>query len=74
MGRKQVPVPLKQALDELVIEDEPAIGQSLDSNQMETIMNMLVAISSRCQATEDDMQQITEKAEHTLSPDTSRAN
>ena len=41
-----------KALDESVTEDEPADGQVPDSNQMETMMSMLLDLSSRLPATE----------------------
>ena len=75
MAQKQASVPLTQALNESVTEDEPACSQALDSNQMKTMMNMLLDMSSQLLATEEAMQQMRKKlTTGTLSPSTSRTD
>ena len=68
-------VPLTQALDESVTDDEPAGSQTQDSNQMEAMMNMLVDLSYQLQATEESMRKMREKvATYTLSSPTSHVD
>ena len=71
-----MPVTTMQALDESITEDLQCGSQAKDSNGIEGMMNMLVDISSRLQATEERMQETrTERAATCmLSPSTTHAD
>ena len=68
-GKKQVPVPSPQALDQSLSEDVDSGNQASDLNGLEGMMDMLVDISSQLQATEKGMKEMRAEraAAHTQS-------
>ena len=73
---KQVPASITQALEETVFdEDLHCSSQTMDTN-LDSIMNMLIDMSSRLQAKEETMQQMTAEmaATPTMSPSITRVD